>query len=540
VSRFNYEELATLHTIAKILTQSGELREQLEKIMTEMSKRLGMERGMISILDQKTGETWLEVARGVDIEGLDISYKPGEGITGKVAQTGRPMAIANLGKENLFLDRTGARKHLDRSQLSFLCVPIVYNGNVAGVLSADKLTHKVTDLEEEVAILSAVADLIAKAVHGLGLEEENRSLRKMLSRTRTISTDIIGNSKPMLDVLNMISQVADSGTTVLINGETGTGKELVARALHANSPRKEGPFIQVNCAAMPDTLVESELFGHEKGAFTGAIQRRRGLFEEAHGGTIFLDEIGDLSQAAQAKVLRVLQEKQLQPVGSSRTITVNVRIIAATNRNLEQDVVEGRFRADLFYRLNVFPIFMPTLRERGSDIILLADHFILKYAKILAGPGHASRLPLAGKRPRVGKLHRAGRDPGTGGLRRKRPPAALAPDEIKRRSKEGKGKARNPRQCLRALPDHRHPEGRTRQSEQGGQIPRDDEADHPVQDHEIRYRPSAFQDKAHRLMQTNPFGTGPSIMAFRLTVFCFVGFRKLLWEKSVTDILGRD
>jgi Nif-specific regulatory protein len=383
MSRFNYEELAVLHTIAKILTQSGELREHLEKIMTEMSKRLGMERGMISILDRKTGETWLEVARGVDIEGLDISYKPGEGITGKVAQTGRPMAIANLGKENLFLDRTGARKHLDRSELSFLCVPIVYNGNVAGVLSADKLTHKVTDLEEEVAILSAVADLIAKAVHGLGLEEENRSLRKMLSRTRTISTDIIGNSKPMLDVLNMISQVADSGTTVLINGETGTGKELVARALHANSPRKEGPFVQVNCAAMPDTLVESELFGHEKGAFTGAIQRRRGLFEEAHGGTIFLDEIGDLSQAAQAKVLRVLQEKQLQPVGSSRTVTVNVRIIAATNRNLEQDVAEGRFRSDLFYRLNVFPIYMPTLRERGSDIILLADHFILKYAKIL-------------------------------------------------------------------------------------------------------------------------------------------------------------
>ena len=319
MSRFNYDELAALHTIAKILTQSGELREQLEKIMTEMSKRLGMERGMISILDQKTGETWLEVARGVDIEGLDISYKPGEGITGKVAQTGRPMAIANLGKENLFLDRTGARKHLDRSQLSFLCVPIVYSGKVAGVLSADKLTHKVTNLEEEVAILTAVADLIAKAVYGLGLEEENRSLRKMLSRTRTIATDIIGNSKPMVDVLNMISQVADSGTTVLINGETGTGKELVARAIHTNSPRKEGPFVQVNCAAMPDTLVESELFGHEKGAFTGAIQRRRGLFEEAHGGTIFLDEIGELSQAAQAKVLRVLQERQLQPVGSSGT-----------------------------------------------------------------------------------------------------------------------------------------------------------------------------------------------------------------------------
>ncbi len=383
MSRFNYEELAALHKIARVLTQPGELRDHLEKTMDELSKRLGMERGMISILDQKTGEAWLEVARGVDIEGLDISYKPGEGITGKVAQTGRPMAIADLGRENLFLDRTGARKNLDRSQLSFLCVPIVYDGKVVGVLSADKLTRKVTDLDEEVAMLSAVAELIAQAVHGLGLAEENRRLRRMLSNTRAVSTDIIGNSKPMLDVLSLISQVADSGTTVLIHGETGTGKELVARAIHANSPRKDGPFVQVNCAAMPDTLVESELFGHEKGAFTGAIQRRRGLFEEAHGGTIFLDEIGELSQTAQAKVLRVLQERQLQPLGSSRTVTVNVRVIAATNRNLEQDVAEGRFRADLFYRLNVFPIYMPTLRERGSDIILLADHFTLKYARIL-------------------------------------------------------------------------------------------------------------------------------------------------------------
>lgn len=380
MSRFNYEELATLHTIAKILTQSGELREQLEKIMTEMSKRLGMERGMISILDQKTGETWLEVARGVDIEGLDISYKPGEGITGKVAQTGRPMAIANLGKENLFLDRTGARKHLDRSQLSFLCVPIVYSGKVAGVLSADKLTHKVTDLEEEVAILSAVADLIAKAVYGLGLEEENRSLRKMLSRTRTISTGIIGNSKPMLDVLNMISQVADSGTTVLINGQTGTGKELVARAIHANSPRKEGPFVQVNCAAMPDTLVESELFGHEKGAFTGATSAKKGKFDLANEGTLFLDEVADMSLKAQAKILRILQEKKFERVGGTKVIDTDVRVIAATNKDLEKEMEAGRFRQDLYYRLHVIPLTVPPLRERKDDIPLLVQRFLKEFS----------------------------------------------------------------------------------------------------------------------------------------------------------------
>jgi Nif-specific regulatory protein len=380
---FSYEELATLHAIARILTEPAVLRDQLDDVLQELSAHLGMNRGMISILDQKTGSAWLEVARAVDIEGLDIRYKPGEGITGKVAQTGRPMAIANLGKENLFLDRTGARKKLDRSQLSFLCVPIIYDGHVVGILSADKVAHQVTSLDGELAILSAVAELIAKSVHMLGLEEENRRLKKMLSRAKSPSADIVGNSRVIQEVLGLITQVADSNTTVLIHGETGTGKELVARAIHINSPRKEGPFIMVNCAAMPDTLIESELFGHERGAFTGAIQRRRGLFEEAHGGTIFLDEVGELSQPAQAKVLRVLQYKQFQPLGSSRVITANVRIVAATNRDLEQDVNDGRFRADLYYRLNVFPIYLPPLRDRGSDILLLADHFVLKYNKIL-------------------------------------------------------------------------------------------------------------------------------------------------------------
>jgi Nif-specific regulatory protein len=197
---------------------------------------------------------------------------------------------------------------------------------------------------------------------------------------------MIGHSKGMQEVFGLISHVADSGTTVLVQGETGTGKELVARAIHMNSPRSKGPLIQFNCAAIPDTLIESELFGHERGAFTGAMRQRRGRFEEAHNGTIFLDEVSELSASAQAKLLRVLQEKQFQPLGSSRVITTNARVIAATNRHLEECIAAGRFRNDLYYRLSVFPIYLPPLRDRGNDIILLADHFVLKYSKEMGKP----------------------------------------------------------------------------------------------------------------------------------------------------------
>ena len=382
----NYEELAALHAIARILAQPQELKDQLERVLQEMSGRLGMQRGMISLLDRETGEAWLDVAHDVNILNMEVTYQPGEGITGQVAQTGRPMAIANLDKEALFLDRTGARRFLNRSELAFLCVPIIYDAKVAGVISADKVARQVENLDRELAMLSSVAELIAKTVHYRALEEDNRRLRRIIGRTQTPSADIIGRSKVMQEVFSLIAQVAYSNTSILIHGETGTGKELAALAIHQNSPRKKGPLVEVNCAAMPDTLIESELFGHEKGAFTGASYQRRGRFEEAHNGTIFLDEVGELSAAAQAKLLRVIQEKQFQPLGSSRTVHVNVRIIGATNRNLEADIASGRFRTDLFYRLNVFPIYLPPLRDRGSDIILLADHFILKYSNELRKP----------------------------------------------------------------------------------------------------------------------------------------------------------
>ncbi|MCX7981444.1 MAG: sigma 54-interacting transcriptional regulator [Syntrophales bacterium] len=381
MSTHSYEELAALHAIARILSRPMEIRDQLEQVLAEMSERLGMKRGMISLMNNLNGEVWLEVAHGVDIENLQVSYRLGEGITGMVAQTGKPVAIPILGKEPMFLDRTGARKSLNRDELSFLCVPIIYDGRVVGILSADKWHKIVSNLERELALLSSIAELIAKAVYILSVEEENKRLRLMLSEEKSPFKEIIGQSKAMKDVYRLIEHVSMSNTTVLIYGETGTGKELVARAIHKNSNRAGGPLIMVNCAAIPDTLIESELFGYDKGAFTGAFRSYRGKFEEANGGTIFLDEVAELSSTAQAKLLRILQEKVFQPLGSSRTIKSDARVIAATNRNLELCVANGSFRKDLYYRLSVFPIYLPPLRERGNDIIMLADYFVLKYAK---------------------------------------------------------------------------------------------------------------------------------------------------------------
>jgi Nif-specific regulatory protein len=384
---YSYEELQALYKIAKIIAQGHEIRDQFKKVLDVLSEDLGMKRGMISILDLSTGEVWLDVIQGVDIPPAIISYKPGEGITGKVAQTGRPMAIANLSQEIHFLDRTGIRKHINRSDLAFLCVPIKYQERVVGVLSADTVSKKdEKDLEKELSILTSVAELLGRAVYVRAIEEENLRLRHMVANPKRPKTNIIGKSKGIQEVLRLIDQVAMSNMTVLIYGETGTGKELVAKAIHENSPRAKAPLIRVNCAAIPDSLVESELFGHEKGAFTGAYSRKKGRFEEANGGSIFLDEVGELTPGAQAKLLRVLQEREFEPLGSSKTIKIDVRIIAATNRDLQKDVAEGKFRADLYYRLNAFTITIPPLRERGADILLLADYFVEKYSAELGKP----------------------------------------------------------------------------------------------------------------------------------------------------------
>ena len=222
--------------------------------------------------------------------------------------------------------------------------------------------------------------VVERAFQTKRLADENRSLRQEL-QNRYEFQNIIGQARNMQAVFTMIEKVAPSASTVIIYGESGTGKELVARALHVHSKRKQQRFLAVNCAAIPDTLLESEMFGYEKGAFTGANTQKKGLFEEAHNGTLFLDEIGDLDTVLQAKLLRVLQEGEFQRVGGVKTIKADVRVLAATNKNLEEEVKDGRFRQDLYYRLNVVPIFLPPLRERKEDIPALVAHFLAKYQK---------------------------------------------------------------------------------------------------------------------------------------------------------------
>jgi len=384
------KELSLLFDISQALDQSMDIREVLAPTLQALTDHMGMSRGTLTLLNRKTGEIAIEVAHGLSpSQRRRGKYRIGEGITGKVVQTGKPAVIPRISDDPLFLDRTGARKRLKKSDISFLCVPIKIGKEVIGALSVDRLFDKSVSFEEGIRLLSTIASMIAQAVRlrqtaqeeQQRLIEENIRLREEL-KDRFHPTNIIGNSREMQAVFDLIAHVSKADTTVLIRGESGTGKELVANAIHYNSHRATGPFIKVNCAALPETVIESELFGHEKGAFTGATAQRKGRFELASGGTIFLDEIGDLSAATQIKLLRVLQEKSFERVGGSQTLHVNVRIITATNRNLEALIEEGKFREDLYYRLNVFPIHLPPLRERKADILLLADHFVEKYNKI--------------------------------------------------------------------------------------------------------------------------------------------------------------
>ena len=379
-------EMAVLNQISHVLVHQRDVSSLLKEVLDILYCEMGLSRGTVTLLRDNT--LFIEASHGLSkAEEERGKYNVGEGITGKVAATGKPIIIPEIVDEPGFLDRTGTRAR--QRGVAFICVPILYKEQVVGTMSIDRVKNDSTNLEHDQNLLETVANILADAVAAILREyeerqrllEENRRLKQELDRGIR-PQNIVGTCSAMRSIYSMIEQVADSQATVLIRGASGTGKELVARAIHHSSKRSKRQFVAVNCAALPENLIESELFGHEKGSFTGAIAKRMGRAESADGGTLFLDEIGDLSPQVQVKLLRFLQEKTFERVGSNQTIKVDVRILAATSRDLEQLMLEGIFREDLYYRLNVFPLHMPSLHERRSDIMLLADHFLDKYNKV--------------------------------------------------------------------------------------------------------------------------------------------------------------
>ena len=373
-------EIAVVQKISAAIIHERDVEKLLENILGILEAELGMLRGTFALLFGDTLK--IEASRGLDRNEKKLGhYRVGEGITGHVAETGRSHVVPDLRKDSRFLNRTKSR-HYD-AQVAFICVPLIRREQVIGTLSIDRPVDETTDLDRDVALLEIVANVTADAASECleahaereALLEENRRLRDLVSNT---PDDLVGNCREMRQIYEQVRQVAPSDATVLIRGGSGTGKELIARAIVKLSNRRDRPFITLNCAALPENLVESELFGHEKGAFTGAVSRRVGRAEAADGGTLFLDEVGDLTPRTQVKLLRFLQERTFNRVGSNQELKSDVRFLAATSRNLEEMVEKKLFREDLFYRLNVFPISMPDLAKRKADVILLAEHFIEK------------------------------------------------------------------------------------------------------------------------------------------------------------------
>ena len=380
--RTEAEGLDILREIASAIVHERNVRKLLCEVLEILGRRMGVKRGTFCLLE---GDELRIEATTNDLDADERShgrYRLGEGVTGMVAKTGRPETVPDVRRDRRFLNRTGARA--SGEAVSFICVPLLRAGQVIGTLSADReRCGDDSSLERDAALLGIVANMAAEAASVFreecaereALLEENRRLRGAFGGN---PGGIVGDSPAMRAVYEQIRLVAPSDATVLVRGASGTGKELVARAIQGLSQRKDGPFVVLNCAALPEALVESELFGHEKGAFTDARERRIGRAEAANGGTLFLDEIGDLPVAVQVKLLRFLQDRTFSRVGSNEVLRSDVRFIAATSRDLEDLMARKLFREDLYYRISVFPVAMPPLSERGGDAMLLAEHFLAK------------------------------------------------------------------------------------------------------------------------------------------------------------------
>ena len=378
--------LSTLLEVSQALSGTLNLKSGMQRVLQTLIRHHSVVRGMVTLL--REGELHVEAVEGFEDRARSVRFKVGEGITGKVVESGRPVVVPRVSKEPAFLNLAPRRPDQAKHELSFICVPIMLNRQAVGTLAVDLRFKAERDYDSSVKFFGIVSGILAQALNvqrqvedeRRRLLDENTHLRQEL-RERYDFSNIIGTSGPTRQMYEQVAQVAQTNTTVLIRGESGTGKELIAHAIHYNSLRAKKPFVKVSCAALPDTLIESELFGYEKGAFTGANARKKGRFEMAEGGTLFLDEIGDINPNTQVKLLRVLQEREFERLGGTDTVKVNVRMIAATNKDMEKAMAEGTFREDLYYRLNVFTIFVPPLRDRKADLLLLADHFLEKFSR---------------------------------------------------------------------------------------------------------------------------------------------------------------
>ncbi|MDR2688832.1 MAG: nif-specific transcriptional activator NifA [Azoarcus sp.] len=379
--------LEALYRVSRVLSRTLELRETLTEILRVLGEECAIDRALVA-LNEADGES-MAIAALYGIEtplALDIRWKNGEDVFGTVRERTHALVLKRLADSPNYLPRHGVFD----SEAPFIGAPIRAGHDIVGILALQPSPSTPARLGDEAYFADMIANLIGQTVR-LSCPPERRGQpedrdNRRAARGNFSFDNIVGHTTTMRRIFEQVRQVAKWNTTVLVRGETGTGKELIAHAIHYNSPRASGPFVKLNCAALPENLLESELFGHEKGAFTGALNQRKGRFETADGGTLFLDEIGEISPIFQAKLLRVLQEGELERVGGSKTLKVDVRVIAATNRDLEEEVEAGKFREDLFYRLNVMPILIPPLRERVEDIPEIASYLVDKVAKVQGRP----------------------------------------------------------------------------------------------------------------------------------------------------------
>ena len=380
-------ELNAVYEVGKTLATSLDVAKTFRESLNYLVHAFDWRRAFVVLADPEGELRGLAAVGLTHQEQQRLQFHAGEGIVGRVFSTGIPVSVPDLRAEPLFLNRTGGADQTPGATIAMLATPIRADRRSVGVLAVDYLnTGARSTFADDLQLIKMVATLMGQALllHNSvsaahdNMQDEVRRMHKVLKPGSTIE-QVVGVSAPMQEVFDQVHQVAPSRTTVLLRGESGTGKEVIARAIHKLSPRQREAFVCVNCAALTESLLESELFGHEKGSFTGAQGLRKGRFEMAHGGTLFLDEIGDISASFQAKLLRVLQEREFERVGGSVGVKVDVRLILATNRDLERMVKAGEFRADLYYRINVVSIQLPPLRDRRGDIPAMARHFLDRF-----------------------------------------------------------------------------------------------------------------------------------------------------------------